>query len=252
LRSGPGKGKTRNMLARDRGPSSLRHMVNASDRDSTPAGSDAESTVSQASVASNRPQCQPCTDATTCTEYLRLARGSCQTTKSPRQWTQTDLKHRSELDPLLADFISSRCHRAFLLDHFRERLADPSTKRDPAPSFLCCSGCNPSLHAMPVLERFSIPHKAPAAGSKAGIALSLITDWCGHRAREVGSVPDEEVFIPTPPDYFLKAHWRWELARCSNHAPWRISTRSFLRISGNSPRPTHLPCCSFFGRMWIL
>jgi hypothetical protein len=156
------------MLARDRGPSSLRHMVNASDRDSTPAGSDAESTVSQASVASNRPQRRPRTDATTCTEYLRLARGSCQTTKSPRQWTQTDLKHRLELDPLWADFINSRCHRAFLLDHFREQLVDPSTKRDPAPSSLCCSGCNPSLHVMPVVERFSSRWDRVAQKSTAG------------------------------------------------------------------------------------
>ena len=218
LRSGPGRGKARNMLARDRGPSSLRHIVNVSDCESSPGGSDAESTVSQASATSNRPQRRPRTDAATCTEYLRLARDSCQTTKPPRQWTQTDLKRRSELDPLWADFINSRCHRAFLLDHFREQLADPSTKRDPAPSLLCCSGCNPSLHAMPVVEGFGIPHKAPAAGSKAGIALGLITDWCGHRAREVGGIPDKDIFIPTPPDYFLKAHWRWELARCFTKA----------------------------------
>jgi helicase-like protein/RAD3-like DEAD/DEAH box helicase len=218
LQSGSGKGRARNRLARDRGPSSLRHMVNASDRDSTPGGSDAESIGSQASVTSNRPQRRPRVDAITCTEYLRLARGSCDTTRSPRQWTQTDLKHRSELDPFWADFINSQCHRAFLLDHFREKLADPSTKRDPAPSSLCCSGCNPSLHVMPVVEGFGILRKAPAAGSKAGIALGLITDWCGHRAREVGGVPDEDVFIPTPPDYFLKAHWRWELARCFTKA----------------------------------
>ena len=67
---------------------------------------------------------------------------------------------------------------------------------------------------MTVVEGFGIPHKAPAAGSKAGIALGLITDWCGHRAREVGGIPDKDIFIPTPPDYFLKAHWRWALARC--------------------------------------
>jgi superfamily II DNA helicase RecQ len=70
-RSATGKGKARNMLARDRGPSSLRHMVNASDHESTPVGSsDAESIRSQASVTSNRPQRRPRADAITCTEQL--------------------------------------------------------------------------------------------------------------------------------------------------------------------------------------
>jgi superfamily II DNA helicase RecQ len=174
---GSGKGRARNMLARDRGPSSLRQIVNASDRDDTPVGdSDAESIGSQTSVTSNRPRGRPRASALTCTERLRLARDPCHVMESPRQWTQSDLKHRSELDPFWADFVNSKCHRAFLLDNFREQLADPSTKRDPAPSSLCCSGCNPSLHVMPVVEGFGIPRKAPAAGSKAGIALGLISE----------------------------------------------------------------------------
>ena len=57
-----------------------------------------------------------------------------------------------------------------------------------------------------------------APSSKAEIAFRLIRDWCGHRAREVSGIPDANIFIPAPPDYFLMAHWQWELARCFTKA----------------------------------
>lgn len=63
-----------------------------------------------------------------------------------------------------------------------------------------------------------MPRKAPAAGSKAGVALGLIADWCGRRARETSGIPEAEIFIPPPPDYFLETHWQWELARCFTKA----------------------------------
>ena len=67
-----------------------------------------------------------------------------------------------------------------------------------------------------ILEIRSRESHAPS--SKADIAYRLIRDWCGHRAREISGIPDANIFIPTPPDYFLMANWQWELARCFTKA----------------------------------
>jgi hypothetical protein len=224
--------RTRNTLHRDRGQSSLRQVITASDVSDVNGDSDSAQSVTGTSSGRQQRRRKK-SDGVTCVERVRLARKRDHNTiPSPCQWTKSDIKQRSKLDPLWKKFINSACHRDFILDHFQESLTDPTTRKDRPPPQTCCTGCNSELGALPKVSIPKPPPKAPKPNSKAWFALNHISRWCDERAREVAQVPNDQQFIPVPSEFFLPASFQWQLSRivgaAKNAVDFKIRTTDDL------------------------
>lgn len=139
-----------------------------------------------------------------------------------RKHNRTDADRRSELHEVIYNIINpTACIRRYILDFFDNSLAEDDFTSSADPT-RCCSFCNSAL----VVTSDPPPNRSlrrPAANTRKGRFLKLLTDWSIIRAAELVGASDESAF-DMPADYYLQE----ELAIAVAHAHLDITSRDSL------------------------